>query len=399
MRTIAVATVGRSDYGLWRPILRAIDADRELKLMLVVSGAHLSDGGAGRIAADGFEVAERVEMLLASDSPEAAAKSMGLGLIGWAGLLARRRPDLLMVLGDRLEMHVAALAALPFQVPVAHVHGGEITQGAFDDSLRHSMTKLSHLHMVAHLSAARRVLQMGEEPWRVTVTGAPGIDEIHSTPRLGRSEFQARFGFVLPERFVLATFHPETLSPEGSGDACRAWLDALAGCGMDLLFTPPNSDPGHREIELMIAKFVLEHPRARLVEGWGQSGYYTAMTHATVMVGNSSSGLLEAPSFELPVVNIGGRQAGRLRAANVIDCEGRRSDILAAVLRAASPQFRNGLRGLSNPYGDGTAAARIIEVLRHTQLDGRLTRKRFHSLQLSDAVAEFAAVLPAARTA
>jgi UDP-N-acetylglucosamine 2-epimerase (non-hydrolysing)/GDP/UDP-N,N'-diacetylbacillosamine 2-epimerase (hydrolysing) len=380
MRAIGVVTVARSDYGIYRPILRRAQADPDLAVYLFVAGMHLSpDYGltVRDIERDGFDIRERVEMLLASTSPEAVAKAMGLGTIGFAQAFARSRPDLLLVLGDRFEMHAAALAALPFTIPVAHIHGGEITEGAIDDALRHSMTKMSHLHFVAAEAYARRLRQMGEEPWRITVSGAPGLDNLRDTPLQSRAELAREFGLDLPGPFLLVTYHPVTLEYQDTAAQVTELLAALDAVDLPVVFTAPNADTHGRVIAGMLHDYAAARPRAYLVDSLGTQGYFSLMSHAAAMAGNSSSGIIEAASFALPVVNVGTRQRGRLRAANVIATGYGRDEIRAALERALSPAFRAGLAGLANPYGDGHASERIVARLKEVALDRALLHKQF----------------------
>lgn len=383
MRTIGVVTVARSDYGIYLPVLRKIQADPDLRLYLIVSGMHLSPefGLTVRaIEADGFQIGERVEMLLSSDSPEGIAKSIGLGVIGFAQAYGRFRPDILVVLGDRFEMYAAVLAALPFKLPVAHIHGGEITQGAIDDALRHSMTKLSHLHFVSTQEYARRVEQLGEEPWRVTVAGAPSLDNIQAIHLLSVEELETRYGLRLQSPPLLVTFHPVTLEFEqAEWQACEL-LAALDSAGMPVVFTLPNADTGGRLIMHRIEEFVQAHPLAQKADNLGTQGYFSLMAVAVAMVGNSSSGIIEAPSFGLPVVNIGTRQTGRVRGANVIDVGYTRAEILSGIRAAAQSEFRERLRQIENPYGQGQASQRIVDRLKSVPLDDRLILKRFLDL-------------------
>lgn len=383
MRRIGVVTVGRSDYGLYRPILQRIQADPALAPQLIVAGMHLSPEfgrTSDAIEEDGFEIAERVEMLVSSDTPEGVAKSMGLGIIGFAQAYGRSRPDLLVVLGDRFEMHAAALAALPFRLPVAHIHGGERSEGAIDDALRHSMTKLSHLHFVATDAYRQRVLQMGEEPWRVVVSGAPSLDNIRSTRLLGCDELERRFGVRLDESPLLVTFHPVTLEYERTEWEVMELLEALRSLARPVVFTLPNADAGGRLVTRLLTAFVQEHPFARLVPNLGPQGYFSLMALAAAMVGNSSSGIIEAPSFALPVVNVGSRQDGRLRAENVIDVGYDHQEIISGIRRALAPEYRARLRGLPNPYGHGRAAEIIVDHLKDVVIDNRLVVKRFVDL-------------------
>ena len=383
MRTIGAVTVARSDYGLYRPILRRVAADPALSLQLFVGGMHLSPEfgmTVTEIVSDGFPIAERVEMLLSSDSPEGIAKSMGVGTIGFAQAYARSRPDILMVLGDRFEMFAAALAALPFKIPVAHIHGGELTEGAIDDALRHSMTKLSHLHFVSTQQHARRVEQLGEEPWRVTVSGAPGLDNLSSLQLLSASELDARYGLSFEPPPLLVTFHPATLEYEHAAQQAGALLAAIEASRMPAVFTLANADTHGRAVNELIREFVRTHASSRLVENLGTQAYFSVMSMAAAMVGNSSSGILEAASFHLPVVNIGHRQHGRMRSKNVVDVGDASEQILAGITKAVSREFRATCDDLVNPYGDGHAAERVVERLQGVTLDTALIRKRFHQI-------------------
>ena len=387
MRTIGVVTVARSDYGIYLPLLREVQEDPDLRLHLIVAGMHLSPEFGLTVKAietDGFEIGERVEMLLSSDTPEGIAKSMGLGTIGFAQAYARFRPDILVVLGDRFEMHAAAVAALPFKIPVAHIHGGEITQGAIDDALRHSMTKLSHLHFVSTEEYAQRVIQMGEEPWRVTVTGAPSLDNLRDVKLLDRDTFCEQFNLRIDATpFLLVTFHPVTLEYERTHWQMSELLAALETVDLPMLFTMPNADTRRSTIACMIKELVEAYPLAQVVDNLGTQGYFSAMALALAMVGNSSSGIVEAASFELPVVNVGSRQRGRVRGANVIDVDYERTSVLEGLQRALDPQFRARLRGILNPYGSGGASEKIVEVLKQVHLDDELVMKCFHDLEVT----------------
>ena len=384
MRTIGVVTSARSDYGIYLPVLRAIEADPALQLHLIVSGMHLSPEfglTANIIEADGFEIGERVEMLLSSDTPQGISKSMGLGLIGFAQAYARFRPDILLVLGDRFEMQAATLAALPFKIPIAHIHGGEVTQGAIDDALRHSISKLSHLHFVSTQEYARRVEQLGEEPWRIMVSGAPSLDNLHQLQLLSKDLLATKFGLRLERRPLLVTFHPVTLEYEQTEWQISELLAALHASQMPVVFTMPNADTSGRLIIRMIEHFVETHERAQIADNLGTQAYFSMMSLAAAMVGNSSSGIIEAASFKLPVVNIGSRQQGRVQARNVIDVGYQREAILKGITEALQPAFRESLRNLVNPYGDGNAALKIVKRLREVVLDHSLVVKKFHDLQ------------------
>jgi UDP-hydrolysing UDP-N-acetyl-D-glucosamine 2-epimerase len=383
MRTISAVTVARSDYGIYLPVLRQIQAEPGLRLGLLVSGMHLSPEfglTVKTIETDGFEIIDRVEMLVSSDSPEGIAKSIGLGTIGFAQAFSHSRPDLLLVLGDRFEMFAAVLAALPFKIPVAHIHGGEVTEGAIDDALRHSITKLSHLHFVSLPEYARRVEQLGEEPWRITVSGAVSLDNLREIPLLTPAELENRFALRLEPPPLLVTFHPVTLEYERTTHHIEELLAALDEVALPVVFTLPNADTSGRIIRERISDHVQRSPATYMVENLGTQGYFSLMSCAAAMVGNSSSGIIEAPSFKLPVVNIGSRQTGRVRAANVIDVGYERSEIAKAVRRAVSTDFRARLQTLANPYEKGGAAEAIVSRLKAEELNERLVCKVFHDL-------------------
>ncbi|MBI4513600.1 MAG: UDP-N-acetylglucosamine 2-epimerase (hydrolyzing) [Gemmatimonadetes bacterium] len=383
MRAIGVVTVARSDYGIYLSILRQIARRPGLRLHLFVSGMHLAPefGLTVRtIEADGFEVADRIEMLVSSDTPEGISKSMGLGTIGFAQAFARSRPDLLCVLGDRFEMHAAAVAALPFRIPVAHIHGGEITEGAIDNALRHSLTRLSHLHFASLPEYARRLLQMGEEPWRITVSGAPSLDNLASVERVGLSELAASLDLPLTRPPLLVTFHPVTLEYDQADAQVAELLHALRAVDAPVVFTLPNADTSGRLVARRIAEFVRSRQDAFLVENLGTGAYFSMMANALAMVGNSSSGIIEAASFRLPVVDIGSRQRGRVKPVNVIECGYPREEIVGAIRRAVSEEFRKRLDALVNPYETGHAAEVIVDRLEAVDLDERLVVKRFIDL-------------------
>ena len=383
MRTIGIVTVGRSDYGIYYPILRRLQTEPDLKFYLIVSGAHLSQKYGltiDAISADGFDIGEKVEMLLSSDSPEAIAKSTGLGVIGFSKVLARHRPDILMVLGDRFEMSAAALAALPFRIPVAHIHGGELSQGAIDDALRHCITKLSHLHFVSTKAYARRVIQLGEEPWRVKVTGAPALDLLDTLPLFNEVELQNKFGIMMPESLLMVTYHPVTLQYEQTEWQVQELLAAIDACCMPALFTLPNADTHNQVIRKLIYDYARQRSSVQVVENLGSQAYFSLMARVAAMVGNSSSGMIEAASFDLPVVNVGIRQQGRAHGTNVIHTNNQRDDIVAAIRKAVSPKFRHSIKDCKNPYHHGNAADLIVHTLKEISIDERLLIKKFFDI-------------------
>ena len=381
MRSIGVVTVGRSDYGIYLPVLRRIEQDPDLRLCLFVSGMHLSPEfgmTVRQIEDDGFRICERLEMLLSSDSPEGLAKSTGLGIIAFAQVYARVRPDILVVLGDRFEMLAAVVGALPFRIPTAHIHGGESTEGLIDEPIRHSITKMSHLHFVSNDVYQQRLLRMGEEPWRVVVSGAPSLDNLSVFRVLERDALEERYALNLSADPLLVTYHPVTLEHDRTTLQVGELLGALEEIGMRVVFTYPNADTSGRAIIGMIERFCSDHPWAQVAVSLGPDAYFSLMRCSAAMVGNSSSGLIEAASFRLPVVNIGNRQRGRLRAENVIDVGYPGAEIVAGIRRAVSPAFRQSLDGLVNPYGDGHASERIVARLKEIAIDDELLLKRFH---------------------
>lgn len=384
MRTIGVVSVGRSDYGIYLPVLRRIQSDDDLRLHIFAAGMHLSTAHGmtiKAIEADGFNVIEKIDMLGQSDTPREIANSIGRGVIGFSKAFDRMPPDIIVVLGDRFEMYSAALAALPFNIPVAHIHGGELTKGAIDDALRHSMTKLSHLHFVAAERYAKRVIQLGEEPWRVIVSGAPGLDHLDAIIYQERAILENRFGIDLSKPTLLVTFHPVTLEYQQVEMQIDAVLAAIQKSKCAVLFTAPNADTGGSIVLNKIRKYVEDHPNSQLVDNLGTETYFSLMRCVTAMVGNSSSGIIEAPSFKLPVVNIGTRQDGRLRADNIIDVDCNTNAILDGIKKAVEPSFRKQIDNMVNPYKQpGSASAIIVDHLKNIPLDEKLRVKSFYDL-------------------
>jgi GDP/UDP-N,N'-diacetylbacillosamine 2-epimerase (hydrolysing) len=380
MTTVAVITGSRAEYGLLRGVMEGIRASDRLELQVIVTGMHLSPefGDTWRLLErDGFHIDRRVESLLSSDSAVGVAKSIGLGTIGFADALDTLRPDLILLLGDRFELLAAASAALVMRIPIAHVHGGETTEGAFDESIRHSLTKMSHLHFVAAAPYRDRVVQLGEDPNSVFNVGGLGIDAARSTPLLSRPELEDALGISLGARNLLVTFHPVTLDERSSADQMAELLAALHTLhDTTIVFTLANADPEGRALNAQIQEFVVTHPLSHAFGTLGATRYFSCLRHMDGVVGNSSSGLLEAPFFRTGTVNIGDRQAGRLKAASVIDCQPERAQILAAIAELRSPEFQYRLDGLS-PYGAGGASELIVKRLEAVDPQ-RLVRKRFH---------------------
>jgi UDP-hydrolysing UDP-N-acetyl-D-glucosamine 2-epimerase len=335
---VAVVTVGRSDYGIYFPVLRLLQADRQFDLQLVVAAAQLDPNQGNtveEIEKDGFPIAARVPMRLHGDSRKDAALAIGAGVQEFVAAYGELLPDIILLLGDRYEMLAAAIAALPCRIPIAHIHGGELTFGAIDDAIRHCITKLSHVHFAATAEYARRIEQLGEELWRVHTTGSPVIDSILSMEPIPRAELEAEIGFDL-SRTLLITYHPVTLEPNPA-EHISAVLTAVSTFGHSLLFTHSNADPHRSEIIASIKTLVDKTRSARLLVNLGHRKYHSVQRHVAAMVGNSSSGIIEAASFRLPVVNIGIRQAGRVRSANIIDVGNSREEIWRGIEKALSP--------------------------------------------------------------
>lgn len=382
-RKICVITGTRAEYGLLRWVMQGIKDDPELTLQVIATGMHLSPefGLTYReIEQDGFRIDRKVEMLTSSDTPVGIAKSMGLGMIGFADALNELRPDLIIVLGDRFEIFSAVSAALVARIPVAHLHGGEATEGAFDEALRHSITKMSHLHFVAAEEYRQRVIQLGEQPERVFLVGGLGIDNIKHLKLLDRAELETSLDFNLGQKNLLITFHPVTLETATAADQMAELLAALAELhDTQLIFTMPNADTNGRVLIKMVEQFVAQYPTARAYTSLGQLRYLSCIVHVDGVVGNSSSGLAEVPSFRKGTINIGDRQRGRLQAASVINCEPTRESIGVALERLYGADFQASLSQARNPYGEGGASEKVVETIKHYPLNG-ITKKAFYNL-------------------
>ena len=382
-RKICVVTGSRADYGLLRWVMQGIKDDPELNLQVIATGMHLSStfGLTYKvIQEDGFRVDAKVEILGASDSPTAIAESMALALTGSAKVFSELKPDLVVVLGDRFEIFAAAAAALVAKIPVAHLHGGETTTGAFDEAFRHSITKMSHLHFVAADEYRSRVIQLGENPKNVYLVGGVGIDSIKNLPLLGRKELETQLGIQFGTKSLLITFHPVTLDAESPAQQMKELLAALSHLfDTTLIFTMPNADTGGLVLIKMIEEFVGQNENARAFTSLGQLKYLSCIAHIDGVVGNSSSGLTEVPTFKKGTINIGDRQLGRLQATSVINCEPIEKDIRRAIEKLYSSDFKLNLAATKNPYGEGGASARVVKALKEAPLEG-IVKKTFHDL-------------------
>lgn len=377
-RKICIVTGSRADYGLLYWVMKEIDADPSLQLQLLVTGMHLSPefGRTDRvIEADGFTIDRKIETLLSSDTPVGVAKSVGLGVIGIAEALAQLAPDWLLVLGDRFEILAAVQAALFLRIPVAHIAGGDTTEGAFDESIRHAISKMAHLHLVTNPQAAGRLRQMGENPANIHVVGSPGLDTIRRLLPMSRVELEQSLDFRLRSRNLLVTFHPVTLANQSSLSQLEELFAALDQQSADtgILFTLPNADTEGRSLIQAIQSYVQGKDHLRAYPSLGQRRYLSLMREVDAVLGNSSSGLYEAPSFKIPTINIGERQQGRLQAASVINCAVERTAIATALSAAATLDCKN----VTNPYGDGHSAERIIGLLKSIENPQALLQKHF----------------------
>ena len=385
MRTICVITGTRADYGLLCPLMRRIVDDPELRLQVMATAMHLSEAfgmTVNEIEADGFTVDARIEMLAGGDTNLSMAMSTGVGTTRIAQALADLSPDIVVILGDRYEALSAATAAFLLKIPVAHVHGGEVTSGALDDGIRHAITKLSHLHFASAAPYGRRIVQMGEQPSRVHVVGAMGVDNALNLPLVSRADLERDLGVTLGPRSAIVTFHPATLDEADPAHQVSELLSALDAVeGLTAAFTLPNADPGNVAVRELIVAWASERPAtAAAFTSLGHLRYLSAVKAAGCVVGNSSSGIIEAPALGIPTVNIGMRQDGRVRAESVIDCAPRAHDIEAAINRVLDPAFRNAAASQENPYGDGHAAERIHATLKTVDLSPQSLRKGFYDL-------------------
>jgi UDP-N-acetylglucosamine 2-epimerase (non-hydrolysing)/GDP/UDP-N,N'-diacetylbacillosamine 2-epimerase (hydrolysing) len=377
-RRIAVVTSSRADYShLYWP-LRLLSEHPAVDLQIIAMASHLSpEFGAtvGEIEKDGLPIAARIECLLSSDTDVGMAKSIGVAVLSLADTLGAMRPDLLLLIADRYEMLAPASVALSLRIPMAHIEGGEISEGAIDDAVRNALTKMSHIHFTSTTTARERVIAMGEEPWRVHRAGAPSLDHLRRSRLLTREEVEQRCGMDLSTPPLLVAYHPVTLEQDTTAEAA-ALFGALERVAGPIVFCYPNSDAGSRSLIERTREFVERRGNGRVFVNLDAVTYWSLLRCVNAMVGNSSSGIMETASFALPTVNVGFRQKGRERAANVLDAEADAGAILRQMERARSAEFRESLRGMTNPYGDGQAAERIVEVLTTAPLGAELLIKR-----------------------
>ena len=385
MRTICVVTGTRAEFGLMQVLLKELKQDSDIRLQIIATGMHLSPEFGLTYAAieeAGFTIDRKLEVLMSSDTSIGISKTMGLGMISFAEAYADLNPDLILVLGDRFEIFSAVSAAMICRIPIGHIHGGEATEGLIDEPIRHSISKMSHLHFTATESYRKRVIQLGEQPSRVFFTGTPGLDNINELELLDRENFENAIDFNLGEsKNILVTFHPVTLEKNSSADQFEELLNALNQIEeAHVIFTMPNADTDGRIIMKLINKFVAESKgKAKSFTSLGQLRYLSALKNMDLVLGNSSSGLTEAPSFKIPTVNIGDRQRGRIKADSVIDCEPNAESIISAINKAFDPTFLDSIKNMESPYGRGGASVKIKDIVKSFPLEGIL-KKKFYDI-------------------
>lgn len=388
---IAVATVARSDFGIIRPLLREMLADPRVNPLLLVSGMHFSAAHGNTvdlIKSEGFDIAARIPSIETTTSPSGVCAAIAQGVIGFCNALKELQPDLLVVTGDRFDMFPAALSALPLGIPVAHIHGGELTFGAIDDALRHCMTKLSHLHLCAAEAYAKRLQQLGEEPWRISVCGSLSLHNMKLMELPSATDIERELSISLSPPPLLVTIHPETTKSGSTKQLVNAVMTALHYLGLPVIFTLPNADPGYDIITSAIQEFVSSHTNATLVENMNTAAYFGVMSQCAAMLGNTSSGIIEAPIFRVPVVNVGTRQDGRVRASNIIDCRSVAEDIVVAVRKALRPDFRIRLRDMEIPFYKPDGVKVALEAILQGLENPQLMSKQFVDLEYSFALNE-----------
>jgi len=384
MRKICIFTSTRADWGLQRGVAELIRCHDGLQLQLLVSGSHLSEKHGMtvlEIESDGFEVNERVDILKFDDTPEGVCKTMGLAMAGYGEAFTRLKPDVVVVLGDRYETFCAAAAAQIHRIPLAHIHGGETTEGAVDEAFRHSITKMTHLHFPVCEEYRQRIIQLGEDPARVFNVGALGLENIRKISLMGRDELAASIQFKLDRPFFLATFHPVTLEQATSGKQFDVLLSALEQFSEHkVIFTKANADAEGQVVNEKIDAYVAQHSeRCLAIASLGLQRYLSAMKICDAVVGNSSSGILETPAFGVPTVNIGDRQKGRIRTPSIVECEPTQDEIVAALQKALNPRFRDSLQDMIHPCEQENTAMQIVGKIQQADFDGVL-KKSFHDL-------------------
>jgi GDP/UDP-N,N'-diacetylbacillosamine 2-epimerase (hydrolysing) len=389
LKKISILTATRAEYGLLKPIIQKLSEVPEFNVRLAVTGAHLSPEFGStytEIEQDGIPIDKKIEMLLSADTPSAISKSMALAMIGFADYFEELQPDMLLVLGDRYETLAVSIAAMNSRIPIAHLYGGETTEGALDEAIRHAITKLSYLHFTSTEEYRRRVVQMGEEPDRVFCVGAVGIENILNVPLLNKIDLESSLGITFDRPVAVVTFHPTTMENNAAEEQFQALLDAceMYQDSLDFIFTKANADSEGRTINRMIDNYVESHVRTKAYTSLGMLRYLSVLKHCSLVIGNSSSGIIEAPSFGIPTINVGDRQKGRIRAESVFDCTANASDIAYSIQLALSSDFQSRIKGTVNPYGDGNTSAKIADIIQTFLLNDRINlKKKFYNCEVS----------------
>lgn len=386
-KKISVLTATRAEYGLLKPIIEKLNKNEELDVRIVATGAHLSPEFGltfKEIEKDGFTIDEKIEILLSSDTPSSISKSMGLAMISFADYFSKLNPDLLIVLGDRYETLAVATTAMNQRIPIAHLYGGETTEGAIDESIRHAITKLSYLHFTSTEEYRNRVIQLGEHPSRVYTVGASGIENVLNEELLSKSELEMDLGISLSEPYAMVTFHPVTLENNSSEKQIQSLLEVCKEhSDLNFIFTKANADAEGRIINQFIDEYAKENSNIIAFTSLGMRRYLSALKYCSLVIGNSSSGLVEAPSFGVPTVNIGDRQKGRLQASSVINCEPEQDSISQALDRATSKDFKEKAMRTVNPYGDGDTSDKIVKVITEYMIDREINiKKKFYDCEV-----------------
>lgn len=386
MRKIVILTATRAEYGLLKPVIKKIHADVNFDMRLAVTGTHLSPefGMTVReIEADRIPIDKKIEIILSSDTPTAISKSMGLAMISFAEYFEECAPEALIVLGDRYETLAVCCAAMNARIPILHLHGGETTEGLIDEAVRHSITKMSYVHFVSTESYRKRVIQLGEEPRRVFNVGAMGVENAVHARLLSKEELEASLGRELGEKFAVGTFHPVTLEDNTAEIQARELLAAIDNyADIVFLFTKANADANGRIINKLMAEYAEIHKNLILIDSLGMQRYLSAVSHACFVIGNSSSGLIEVPSFGIPTIDIGDRQKGRVAGETVIRCEPQEKSICKAIDKGLSEEFRNSIKNSKNPYGSGDTSDKIIFIMKKYILKNKIDiKKKFYDIE------------------
>lgn len=385
MKRICILTAARAEYGLLLPLIRKLKKEPEFDVRIVVTGMHLSTEFGltwKEIEADGLRIDRKIEMMLSADTSAAITKSMGVALLGFADYFEETKPDALIVLGDRYETLAVCIAAMNARIPIIHLHGGETTEGVTDEAIRHSITKMSIIHFASTEEYRRRIIQMGEEPSRVFHVGALGVENALHCQLLSRQELERELGIPMSEKYAVGTFHPVTLESASAKDQIRELLKTLERhSDMSYLFTKANADQDGRVINRLLEEFVRTHGNFFLFDSLGSKKYLSALRYAEFVIGNSSSGLIEAPAFGIPTINIGDRQKGRIAGETVINCMPKAEDIERAWEKAVSEAFHETLEKARNPYGDGNTSHKIVRILKRVLYGNEISlKKQFYNI-------------------